>query len=227
METKTTPDEGTAKSKKGTVPVTDIDFGSVAANVAAKWNETPSISLGWTTASEFTAQATAYNAELAMRLQYGGGRSQLTQALKEMENTMDDAIGYVKGYILEKYKKESASSYYPAFGIEHKKHKHVFPIDRNKRLASVELMITAMADNGFNDKEFGKVFWENIKTEYQALIHQASSTDGNISGKVSAKNMLRASLTKALNSLIAVIKGRYPDTYKAELRIWGFQKEKY
>jgi hypothetical protein len=24
-----------------------------------------------------------------------------------------------------------------------------------------------------------------------------------------------------------VIQGNYPDTYKAELRSWGFQKEKY
>lgn len=223
-----TPDDGNAKStKKSNVPIADVDFGTVAFNVATKWNETASISLLWTTATEFTTQATAYNSELSMRNQVGGGRPQITQALKNLDVIMDDALAYVKGYIIDKYKKESAPSYYPAFGIEHKKIKYVFPRDRNKRLASLELMLQGIVDNGFGGKEFGTAFWTDIKTQYESLVNQASSTDGIISSRVSSKNTLKGSLKKTLNSLISVIKGNYPDTYKAELRTWGFQKEKY
>lgn len=227
METKITPDQGTAKSKKGALPATDTDFGNVAATVAAKWNETPNIVLLWTDATEFATTAAAYNTELSMRNTIGGGRPQITQALKEIEGTMDNALLYVKGYVVDKYKKESAPSYYPAFGIEHKSPRYIFPIDQNKRLASFELMLTGLADNGFNDKEYGKSFWTDIKTRYALLINQASSADGTISSKVSSKNGYRESLKKALNSLIMAIKANYPDTYKAELRVWGFQKEKY
>ena len=228
MKKTSTPEDGIAKSKsKGTVPAADIDFGTVANNVATKWNETPSISLVWTTASEFTTQAAAYNTELSLRNQVGGGRPQITQALNELDATMDDALAYVKGYIIDKYKKEAASSYYPAFGIEHKNGKYAFARDRNKRVSSLELMLKGIDDNGFSDKEFGTSFWTGIKTQYEGLVNQASSTDGTISSKVSAKNELKASLKKALNSLILVIHGNYPETYKAELRTWGFQKEKY
>ena len=228
MENVTNPEEGNGKSKsKRTVPIADIDFGTVASNVAIKWNATPSIGLLWTTASEFSNQATAYNTELSIRNQLGGGRPQITKALKIVDAQIDNALTYVKGYIVDKYKKEVAPSYYSAFGIEHKKDKYVFSTDRNSRLASLELMLKGLTDNGFNDKEFGKDFWTNIKTQYESLISQASSTDGTISNKVSTKNALKASLKKTLNSLILVIKGNYPETYKAELRTWGFQKEKY
>ena len=228
MEDVTAPVEGNGKpNSKRTVPVADIDFGTLATNVATKWNATPGISLVWTTASEFLTQATAYNTELSLRMQVGGGRPQITKALKVLDATMDDALLYVKGYIVDTYKKEVAASYYHAFGIEHKKDKYLFPTDRNSRLASLELMLKGLADNGFNDKEFGKDFWTNIKIQYEGLVNQASTTDGVISTKVSTKNTFKTSLKKALNSLILVIKGNYPDTYKAELRTWGFQKEKY
>jgi hypothetical protein len=228
MEYVTNPEEGSGKSNsKRTVPIADVDFGTLASNVAAKWNATPSIGLLWTTASEFSNQATAYNTELSIRNQVGGGRPQITKALKIVDAQIDDALTYVKGYIVDKYKKNVASSYYSAFGIEHKNDKYVFPTDRNSRLASLDLMLKGLDDNGFNDKEFGKDFWTNIKTKYEDLISQASSTDGTISSKVSTKNVLKASLKMALNSLIFVIKGNYPKTYKAELRTWGFQKEKY
>lgn len=226
MTNETNPVEGTAKSK-GTVPVADVDFGNVATNVAAKWNATPGISLGWTTASEFATQAAAYNTQLSQRNQVGGGRPQITRALKKSVRIMDDALAYVKGYIIDKYKKDAASSYYPAFGIEHKNDKYVLPRDRNKRLASLELMLQGLLDNGFGAKEYGTAFWTDIKMQYASLVSQASFTDGIISSRVSSKNTLKASLKKTLNSLITVIKANYPDTYKAELRTWGFQKEKY
>ena len=228
MENVTNPVEGNGKSNStNNVPVADIDFGTVATLVATKWNVTPSIGLLWTSASEFMTQASAYNTELSIRMMVGGGRPQITKALKVLDGTMDDALAYVKGYIVDKYKKDLAPSYYPAFGIEHKKDKYIFPTDRNKRLASLDLMLKGLADNGFNDKEYGKDFWTVIKTKYENLVGQASSTDGTISTKVSAKNTFKASLKKTMNSLILVLKGNYPDTYKAELRSWGFQKEKY
>lgn len=79
-----TPDDGNAKStKKSNVPIADVDFGTVAFNVATKWNETASISLLWTTATEFTTQATAYNSELSNEKSGGWGKTSNYSGIKE------------------------------------------------------------------------------------------------------------------------------------------------
>jgi hypothetical protein len=228
MENSITTPNGNGKSNRtSSIPDTDIDFGKVAADVAAKWTTTPSISLSWTTASEFSTQVTNYNTELSKRNHSGGNRPQITNKLKTLDAVMDESLAYVKGYILDKYKKESAASYYPSFGIQHKKTKYVFPIDRNKRSAALEQMIDALTANGLQDKEYGKTFWTDIKTQYDGLLDEATTSDGVTSNHVSNKNLLKTALTKTMNALIGTIKSNYPDTYKAELRIWGFQKEKY
>jgi len=51
--------------------------------------------------------------------------------------------------------------------------------------------------------------------------------DESVAGKVSEKNVLRDELRKHLFALVNILKGNYPDTYKSEMRVWGFQKEKY
>ncbi len=228
MANETTPlEENPKPNTKSNVPVADLDFGKVAKDVADKWTTTPVITLLWTTAAAFSADAVAYNKELSKRMQVGSTRPQITQALSELDNQIDDGLSYVKGYITEKYKKESAASYYPAFGIVHKSNKYIIPTDRNSRSAAMTMMLEALVVHGFDAKEYGTDFWTPIKSKYDDLLNQATSTDGTVSTKVSSKNTLKASLKVTMNSLINVLKGNYPDTYKSELRAWGFQKEKY
>lgn len=228
MADKTTlQDENVKPKTKRTVPAADIDFGKVAKDVAQAWTANPVITLVWTTSGVFAADALAYNTELSERLQMGGSRPQISQALTKLDNQMDDGLAYVKGYILEKYKKDAAHSYYAAFGIEYKGNRYAFPTDRNNRLAALELMKTGLVAHGFDGKEYGAAFWTPIQTQYADLLSKATTTDGSVSTKVSTKNTLKSTLKKTMNSLISVIKGNYPDTYKAELRAWGFQKEKY
>lgn len=228
MEDETTPPEGDGKSNgKGNVPAGDVDFGKVATDVANTWSAKPEITLIWTTSEVFAEEAIAYNEELALRKELGGDRPQITNALVALDDQMDEALAYVKGYILEKYKKVAATSYYPAFGIIHKKDKYILPFDRNSRLAALDLMLNGLSTHGFNDKEYGNAFWSDIKNQYKTLLDLATSTDGTVSTKVSSKNSLKERLKKKMNALINVLMGNYPDTYKAELRAWGFQKEKY
>jgi len=51
--------------------------------------------------------------------------------------------------------------------------------------------------------------------------------DSGVSEKTGNKNVLKKVLTRGLKALVMVLKGNYPDTWKTELRNWGFQKEKY
>ncbi|WNM19947.1 hypothetical protein [Flavobacterium capsici] len=212
---------------RNNVPNQDIDFGKVATDVASAWTAKPEITLLWSLPAELTDLAARYNTELAARLRLGGSRPQITDALRQLDDTIDQHISYVKGYITDKYTKEIAPSYFPSFGIVHKKDKYVMPADQNTRLASLNLLLEGLHDNDFNDNRYGRDFWQPIYEQYGLLLGQATATDGDVSAKVSSKNELKKSITKIFRALINVIKGNYPDTYKAELRTWGFQKEKY
>jgi hypothetical protein len=219
--------ENTKPTKKRNLPAADINFGNVVTNVSAKWMANDELTLKWLTATQFEADATSFNATLETRLQKGASRPQLTQSLKTLDKEIDNALSYVKGYITDKYKKENAPSYYVAFGIEHKTNKYVFPLDQNKRIAALKLMIEAITVHGFEDKEYGLLFWTPISAQYSTFVGQASAVDGQVAVKVGDKNELKKSLKKGLNAIINLLKANYPDTYKHELRDWGFQKEKY
>jgi len=214
-------------SKTSNVPTSDIDLGKVVTDVSAAWALNPAITLIWMDQTKFNTNAVEYNTELALRMQLGGDRPQITQALKMLDKKIDENISYVKELLIKKYKKENAPSYYPAFGIYHKKDKYVMPTDKNNRLASLKLMLGGLVQHGFGADEYGTAFWTPIHTQYEILLGQATTTDGNVSDKVSNKNSIKKELDKTLRALINILKGNYPDTYKSVLRTWGFQKEKY
>lgn len=227
MENLIPPTNGNTKPiTKSNIPYADTDFGAVITTVAAKWLDNPQITLLWIPANEFSLKAASFNAELNNRQDVGSYRPQITVRLKQLDKSINTALPFVKGYLLELYK-DAAKSYYPSFGIEHKTNKYILPADRNKKSEALRLMINALNANGLDGKEFGVAFWTAIKSEYDLLIGKAIITDGTVSTKVSSKNELKKELKKGINSLIQAIRANYPDTYKAELRNWGFQKEKY
>lgn len=225
---KTTSNLGNGKpQRKRSLPVADINFGTVVTKVSEKWLANEWATLRWLTVAQFQTQANSYNTILAIRLQKGATRPQLTQSLRTLDKQIDNALSYVKGYITDKYTKENATSYYAAFGIEHKGKKYVFPTDQNKRIAALQLLLEALSAHGFEDKQYGLAFWTPIATQYDTFVGQASQIDGQVSVKVGDKNELKKNLVKGLNAIINLLKANYPDTYKQELRDWGFQKEKY
>ena len=228
MEDNVTPKVVVSKvNKTASMPVADVNFGKVVKSVADKWQTNNWLVLKWLTPQKFLTDATQYNAILISRLQQGSTRPQITKALKVLDKKMDNALIYVKGYIVDKYKKEEAKSYYAAFGIEYKTNKYIFPTDQNNKLIAIGLMLDGLVANGFEAKEFGTAFWQPIKIEYKNLIDSATQTDGSVSVNGGDKNMLKDSLKKGLNAILGAIKANHPDTYKQEIRDWGFQKEKY
>ena len=104
---------------------------------------------------------------------------------------------------------------------------YAFPLDQNRRLAALKLMVSGLKKYGLEERKYGIEFWTYIMTNYEYLLGQSTTVDGGISVKVGDKNMLKKALKKALAAIVHGIKCNYPDTYKQELRDWGFQKEKY
>lgn len=214
-------------SKTTNVPRSDVDLGNVAADVSNKWMATPGIMLLWKTLPVFAAEVTQYNTTLGERKSTGGGRKSITAQLKLADKEIETRTENVKGYLEEKYGKALAPSYYPAFGIAKEGNRYKLPLDRNARLLALDLMVAAINTEGFTSNTYGDAYWQGVRTNYNTLLNQAETTDSTVSGKVGTKNQLKKEIKKVLNALVLSIKANYPDTWKQELRVWGFQKEKY
>ena len=209
------------------IPTKDADVDTLGKTVAAKWKLTPGITLLWITPAEHESNVTNFADTLSERKSTGGGRKEITQKLADMDTDMEDGITSIKNFLVYKYKKSNAPSYYPQFGIERVGKNVVLPRDRNKRLNAFPLIIEAIAAHGYTNEKYTPAYWLAAKAEYTTLMEQASTVDGTVSNKVSAKNELRKTIVKTHNALINVLRGNYPDTYKSVIREWGFQKEKY
>ena len=227
MEADTTIGTETPKSSKtGNVPTTDVDFNDVLQKVTVKWQAETWLTLQYTNQEAFAEKATAYSQALETKTSKSAQRPQITANLANSEKKMDDAIKHVKGYIAEKFDAD-AKNYYPAFGLALNNKTYTLPKDQNSRLDALDLMIAAIAENDFNARTYGKAFWQDLRTTYQELLASASNTDGLVSMKAGDKKMLKTELKEVLNSIVNVLRGNFPKTYKEQLRDWGFQKEKY
>jgi len=213
--------------KTSTIPKADSDFGKVVKAVGVAWLIENWLILKYITVEQYITKSDAFNAILAARLSEGGTRPQVTNALRLVNKEINGSVKIVKDYIAEKYRSSNPESYYAAFGIVRENDKYIFPVDQNNREDALQLMIKGITDNDMQDKIYGLDYWTEITDRFVKLVKQARELDGGISDKVGGKNVLKKELKKVLNSLIAVIKGNHPDTYKQELRKWGLQKEKY
>lgn len=221
------PPGGTGKpTSKGNIPSADVDLVMVATEVAAKWALKPEIGLVWITVADFTAKTTNLKLVFESRMLIGSERPQITQQLKTLDQQINSHLRYVKNYLDDKYK-QSAISYYPAFGIVYVNKSYILPKDRNSRLEALNLMINGLNENNLSTKEFGTAFWQTLRTEYQLLLNRAVANDGMVAIKVGDMNAYKKEIRSTLNCLIYAIKANYPLTYKSELRDWGFQREKY
>ena len=225
--TDATPEGEKNPNKVSNIPRADVDLKDVSEKVSTEWSNNTGLTLLWTTQPVFDAIVEAFGTILMERKSTGGTRPEVTRKLSQLDITMNTDVENVKRYLVEKYTKTEAPSYYAAFGIVKVDKMYKLPIDRDERINALALMLPAITLHGFDSKPYGLAYWTDVKTRYEALMAQASSIDGTVSNKVGDKNVLKAKIKKVLNALIQLIKANYPDTYKAELRNWGFQKEKY
>jgi len=204
----------------------DADFSTTVSDVATSWEENPDLTLRWTTQADFKAKAALYDTTLGERIETGSKRPSVTSDLKDTDDKLEEGIEYIKRYLASKFGNK-ASVHYAKFGIVKVGNGYVLPKDRDKRKKAIELILPALAAEGFNNEAFGQAYFTPLISNFNNQAGTAKTTDKNVSGLVSDKNTLKIQITKVLKALIKIIEGNFPDTYKAELRKWGFQKEKY
>lgn len=214
------------KQYKANVPKADKDFDTLVTNVSTKWEQNEWLKLLWLTQPQFATTAAAYTTSLNQRDMTASRRGGLTATLEDLDRKIDKGESFIKNYLSEKYD-SNPEAHYAAFGIVYSKEQYTIPHDRDTRKKALLLIIPALAQFGFEDKKYGLAYWQEIATQYPLLMKQTAAKDGETSTETGSKNVHKAELKRALNSIIFVLKGNYPDTWKSVLRDWGFQKEKY
>ena len=212
---------------KPSMPVADSDFLATHRLVANTWLATPAITLIWANATDFNTMVGDYGTALGERRSAGGDRPSNTNTLETLDAKIEEAVIEVKTYIEGKFKKKNAPSEFPRYGMVHRYQRYQLPYDRQERFDSLDMMIAAIATDGFGANDFGTAFWTAMKADYKAAMKAAVDTDSKVSSKVSSKGQLKKDIQKIAVALRLVIRGNYPETYKAVYREWGWQKEDY
>ncbi len=218
-----------AKSIKytGNLPVSDSDISFLGQTTAARWKNNPGLTLAWITPAEHEANVQAFVSSYNERLIAGGRRREISQKIAALDGNINEGISNIKNYLVYRYGKRAARSYYPQFGVEYNGYAYIVPRDRDKRVAVLPMIIQAVAAHGFTGEKYGLQFWQTTAAGYRELMQQLGESDGHVSVKVGEKNQLRRVISRTHVALINLLKANYPDTYAMQMRNWGFQKEKY
>ncbi|GAB2944236.1 hypothetical protein GCM10027048_06220 [Hymenobacter coalescens] len=232
MSTSLTPDSGAAAPAPAKVvrraaqlPSNTVALLALADAVARQWAAHALPDLLWLTKAEFAAQVAALAGGHAAADAAGDARAPQVRRLQALDKLLDQGVAYVKGYLAEEY--DAPRAYYGEFGIERVSKTYQLPRARPERVQAVGKLLTALAAHGFGLKKYGTAYWQPLLEEYQSLVQDAVQVSGARSGKVSQKDQSEAQVRKALRALIHHVKANYPDTYEAELRGFGFQKETF
>lgn len=226
------PDDGSEKPKKqvkANLASKDADLSTQAATVCDVWLSRPNITLVWKTANDFKDEVAAYTASLSSKGDTGKDRPRITHDLQQCNDALDKGIAALKRAIDNDAKSiEEARATYARFGIVLENRTYCLPTERNKRLFALKLLLPALVTAGYDKKpSIGTAYFSPLMAQYASLTDLATNTDQSVSGIVGNKNALKKNIKKVLIALLRVLEGNYPDTYKNELRAWGFQREKF
>ena len=225
----TTNETGSKKEpvKTPNIPRADADLRDIAESASAKWHDTPALTLIWMTQPNFDHLVTTFKDILGSRISTGSTRSEFTGKLKDADKRINAGASHIKDYLIGKYGRKMAFTYYSAFGIVRMGKAFKISPDHDNRKDALELILAALTVHGFDSFEYGHDYWTNVQTDFLEALAKTKGIDGDVSSKVGSKNDLKKQIRKVLNALINLLKANYPDTYKNEMRNWGFQKEKY
>ncbi|MES2380032.1 MAG: hypothetical protein V4538_03260 [Bacteroidota bacterium] len=219
----------TKKHVKSNVAKKDTDFSTLATTVSDVWLSRPNITLVWKTAEDFSEEVEAFTLLLNNKSNTDKDRPRITHDLQQCNDALDEGVAALKRAIDADAKSmQEARATYARFGIVLEHHTYRLPAERNNRLFALKLLLPALVTAGYDKKtSIGTAYFTPLIAQYTTLTGLATNTDKDVSGIIGNKNVQKQNIKKVLIALLRVLEGNYPDTYKNELRAWGFQREKF
>ena len=209
------------------LPDGQLELATLGLDAAKAWIASELGDLLWKKKAAFLPQAQAYYDSLTSADAATDDRSPAANRLRELDQMIDKALNFVKGYLAEDHEGDADEAFYDEFGIKPEGTNQRLPKARPARAKALAKLLAALDAHGYNDRKFGKAYWTPIEAEYKKLVAQRRKTEGAASGEVGKKNVQEKPLRQVLKSLINLIKAHYPETYRSVLRAFGFQKEGY
>lgn len=226
-----TPTTDAVMNPKLHIPKKDGPLAEVARLVAAAWEQETWFALRWKTQTDFAKLVAQFSTGLTERRGAAASRTPQSQRLQELDEQFDEGLRILKKYINEdsNYSKEKTEARLPEFGlITRKNGNFILSTDRDQRLVALrDMLLPAVAAAPFAKREYGTAFWQIRFEEYQALLSKTDGLAGKVSKSVSQKDAAKLELRKVLQAVVYALKANFPDTFEAELRVWGFRKESY
>ena len=213
--------------KTPTIPASQIVLSGVANTAAEEWKNNPDFTLRYTTCDLFTGMAGTFHSGISNAQALNASIKPLEKEMKDLNKQIASGLPFVKNYLAEQHGKDGALAYYPVFGIVKEGDNYVLPTMQEKRANSLVMMLKGINDEGFKTFIYGLEYWQPISERYSVVLKQINDATRDLSKEVGDKKELARSIKRVLNSLILLIKANFPETYKAEMRKWGFLKEKY
>ncbi|MDR1653573.1 MAG: hypothetical protein LBS01_08015 [Prevotellaceae bacterium] len=215
------------KSSVRSIPNREADLITASSKVVARWKSADNLTLLWTTASRFEQQIKDFAESFEIRAEVKSERSASTYELKVLNAVINGSLQFVKNYLADRYGKADSVAHYSEFGIVKIARQYGMPRDNDRRLQSLRQLVAAISAPEFTDKKYGTAYWKDILTRFEKEKAAAESIDSPFSEQVGTKFELRPVIKQTLNALALLLKANYPTTWREELRLWGFQKEKY
>jgi hypothetical protein len=209
------------------LPTAEVALAELATTVAGAWQASELPDLLWLSKEDLAAQAADFARHRAAAEAAGDTRTPQAQRLRALDKQLTRGLPFLKSYLAEEHEENEGRAYYPEFGLVKEGGKYTLPAARAERLTALNKLLPALKAHGFDKKKYGTAFWQPLAQEYAQLVQASTATAGERSSKVSAKSQGEQQLRKALGALIHHIKANYPDTFAAQLRAFGFQKESY
>jgi hypothetical protein len=209
------------------LPASDVALAALVTQAAAAWTASELPALLWLPKADFAALAAAYAQGRDAADAAGDQRAPQSQRLKQLDTLLDKNLRYVKSYLAEAHDEDEGRSYYPEFGIVRENKTYGLPKARAERVKALQKLLLALPAHDLGKKKYGTAFWQPLAQEYAQLVQASTESAGQRSAKVSGKDQHEAQVRQALRALIHHLKANYPDTFEAQLRAFGFQKERY
>ncbi|MDB5267647.1 MAG: hypothetical protein JWP58_687 [Hymenobacter sp.] len=218
----TTPKKGKTKD---VIPFGELELATVGLRAADAWDASPLLALLWCSKAQFREAVRAFSASIGTADEADDDLSPVAARLEELDVLINKSLKFVRNFLTEEYDtKKKAKAYYDTFGLTPAGELHAARPARAKDLAK---LVKALKTSGYDKGKYGTAFWKKIVDEYAPLATTSSDVRGDTAVSVGTKNTQEAPLRKMLRALRQHIKTNFPDTYAAEWRNFGFQKESY
>jgi len=213
------------KSTKSWMPSKTVDVIEVSKSIVKSWKLSTFV-MSWVTSAILHEKVLRLETIYLAKNKSKGKRRSSTSEMSDLKKDVNYAAGQVKHYIQSEYSKSESLKKYSEFGFEHKNKTYRLPDDVNNRLQSLKMMLQAIIDFGYGDREFGTAFWEAHIVKHIELIDYNREGTKETSINIGEEETLKEEVLRILRGVSHMLASESVDDIERMRRSWGFLREK-